>query len=130
MCESEATPDRTEHMSGDDEVTRLRKRIADLLEKFEKSNEIVARRLTELHTDVKVIKEGSKRRDLACTAHHLHTDKLDISLRGNGKEGILVRLNAMEQRGSGKERFAYTIIGALISGMLALGIALIIKLSS
>lgn len=87
-------------------------------------------RLAELHTDVKVIKEASSRRDAACLAHNRRTDELDISLRGNGKKGILVRLNVVEQRSSGKEKFAYLIIGALVTGLFSLGVILVVKLAS
>lgn len=116
-------------MADSTDVTRLHDRIDEVLEKFEESNKVMANKLTELHTDVKVIKEAGKQRDLACTAHNRRTDKLDVSIRGNGKEGVLVRLNAVEQRGLGKERFAYLIIGALVSGLFALGLTIIIKLT-
>lgn len=130
MCKPEAASNGTEYMAEDTDVQRLHERIDEVFEKFEKSSKAVADKLTELHTDVKVIKEASKRRDASCVAHNERTDKLDVSLRGNGKDGALARLTVVEQRGSGKEKFAYLVIGALTSGLFALGIALVIKLSS
>ena len=113
-------------MSEDSDVRRLHERIDEVLEKFES----VANKLIELHTDVKVIKEAGKRRDILCIAHNTRTDTLDVSLRGNGKEGVLARLSTVEQRGLGKERFAYLVIGALGSGLFTLGIVLIVKLAN
>ncbi len=92
--------------------------------------DIVLNKLAELHADVKVIREASSRRDTACLAHNRRTDELDISLRGNGKQGILVRLNAVEQQDSSKEKFAYLIIGALVTGLFSLGLVLVVKLVS
>ena len=115
-------------MATNTDVKRLHERIDTTLEKIEKSNRVVAEKLVELHTDIKVIKEAGKRRDTACLAHHKRTHEIDVSIRGNGKEGVLVRLAGVEQRDAGKDKFAYLIIGALLSGILALIVAGVIKL--
>lgn len=113
-------------MAEDTSIDRLHERIDEVLTK----SGVMAEKLNALHTDVKVIKEAGRRRDVACITHNRRTDELDVSMRGNGKDGVLVRLRAVEQSGSGKEKFAFLVIGAFVSGIFALGIALLIRLAA
>lgn len=121
-------------MMDEDDKKILCSRMSAMTAKFEKCNGEVVSKLNKIHTDVAVIKETCKVRGETCA---VHVEEMDKTLRGNGGNGVLTRLTAQEQkykelekRGSGKEKFAYLVIGALIASSFSLGIALVIKLAS
>ncbi len=49
---------------------------------------------------------------------HVKLDKLDESIRGNGKPGILVRLDRLEQKESKRNKFLWIVVGSLISAVI------------
>ena len=49
---------------------------------------------------------------------HTKLDKLDESIRGNGKPGILVRLDRLEQRDAKRNKFVWLVVGALVSAII------------
>ena len=44
-------------------------------------------------------------------------DRLDVAIRGNGKPGILVRLDRLERVSQVKNRVLWLLIGAVIMGV-------------
>lgn len=121
---------RAEEMNDELVIQRLHDRVDSVLNKVEKSNQTITERLSDLHADVKVIKETSELREEACKKHNDKTEMLDVSIRGNGKKGVLTRLNEVEKRSNTKDKIAYIVIGALTSGVFALVIALITKITT
>ena len=49
---------------------------------------------------------------------HTKLDKLDESIRGNGKPGILVRLDRLEQRDVKRNKFVWIVVGAVVSAII------------
>ena len=49
---------------------------------------------------------------------HTKLDKLDESIRGNGKPGILVRLDRLEQRDAIRKKIFWLVVGALVSAII------------
>ena len=47
-------------------------------------------------------------------------DSLDTAIRGNGKPGILLRLDRLEQNEARRKRLAWFIIGAFVTAMVSL----------
>lgn len=85
-----------------------------LTEKFDSFSKECTQKLSELHTDIVVIKRDVSR-----------VERLDKLVRGNGAKGLVTRVSSLEDKGSGKEKYAYMIIGGLVSGLFALGVILI-----
>jgi len=65
---------------------------------------------------------GNKQYENICkdefTQVHTKLDKLDESIRGNGKPGILVRLDRLEQRDAKRNKFFWIVVGSLISAAI------------
>lgn len=114
---------RVDSMAEDKDIETLHKRIDKLTEKFDKCNGEVVAKLNNIFTSVEVIKKTCETRGKTCAEH---VTELDTMMRGNGKEGVLVRLGNLEQKSVGKEKFAYLTIGALFAGCFSLIVALII----
>ena len=58
-------------------------------------------------------------------------DNLDKHIRGNGRLGILTRLNLIEQRNAIKDRIKYMLFGAALTAVVGLIVKLIwIKLGA
>jgi len=55
-------------------------------------------------------------------AIHEKLDRLDVAIRGNGKPGILIRLDRLEQDAKRQSRLIWLIVGAVVTA-LASGIA-------
>lgn len=55
-------------------------------------------------------------------AIHEKLDRLDEAIRGNGKPGILIRLDRLEQDARRQNRLIWLIVGAVVTA-LASGIA-------
>ena len=123
MCNDLAQ--ETEQMTSNDDVKTLHSRIDALTIKFEKCNGEVISTLNKIATDVAIIKKTCDTRGKTCATH---VDDMDVTLRGNGKDGVLTRLGKLEQRSTGKEKFAYLIIGALAAGSVSLGVAMVMYL--
>ncbi len=49
---------------------------------------------------------------------HVKLDKLDESIRGNGKPGILVRLDRLERETAKRNKFFWVVAGALVSAII------------
>jgi len=110
---------KADYMVSDPDVLHINKRIDKLNEKFDHHNTKVVKKLGELHVDVKLMNSST-------TQHKEDVESLDRIIRGNGSPGMLVRVATLEQRGSSKEKFAYLIIGCLITsciGAIVVGIA-------
>lgn len=112
-------------MVEESDITRIHARIDRLGGKFDDCNHKVLESLSSVISDLKVLTKLFTEREKACKSHTIHTDELDTTLRGNGKKGVLARLAAIEQKDDSKEKFAYLIIGALGSGVIALIVKLI-----
>lgn len=125
MCKTAEPLVTDKQMSTDHDVHTLHQRIDNLTKKTEDFNKEVVKRLSELHTDVRVIRETCKYRGATCA---VHVEELDQMMRGNGGPGVLTRLTTVEQKGHSKEKYAYLVIGALLSGLLSLTITLVSKL--
>lgn len=50
-------------------------------------------------------------------AIHEKLDRLDEAIRGNGKPGILIRLDRLEQDARRQSRLIWLIVGAVITAM-------------
>ena len=46
---------------------------------------------------------------------HRKIDQLDEAVRGNGKPGILLRLDRIEQIEAGRKRLTWIVVGAFVS---------------
>jgi len=53
-------------------------------------------------------------------------DHIDESVRGNGKPGILIRLDRLEQRAKGEARLKWLAISATVSGVVSLVVGVIL----
>lgn len=110
-------------MTSEKDVETLHSRIDKLAEKFEVCNSEVVKKLTGIHTDVEIIKKTCSTRELTCAKR---VNELDIMMRGNGKKGVLTRVETLETKSASKEKFAFLIIGATVTGCISLLIAMII----
>ncbi|MFW6062407.1 MAG: hypothetical protein ACOC93_06320 [Planctomycetota bacterium] len=54
---------------------------------------------------------------------HRKLDRLDEAIRGNGKPGILIRLDRLEQSARRQARLVWLIIGAFVTSGVSLLIA-------
>lgn len=52
---------------------------------------------------------------------HRKLDHLDVAIRGNGKPGIQLRLDRLEQIEAGRKRLTWIVIGAAVSALAAVG---------
>jgi len=50
-------------------------------------------------------------------ALHLKLDRLDEAIRGNGKPGILIRLDRLEQDAKRQSKLIWLILGAVATGL-------------
>lgn len=50
-------------------------------------------------------------------AIHEKLDRLDVAIRGNGKPGILIRLDRLEQDAKRQSRLIWLIVGAVITAV-------------
>jgi len=110
---------KADYMVTDPDVLHINKRIDSLNDKFDNHNSKIVKKLSELHVDVRLITSTKEQ-------HKEDVENLDKIVRGNGSPGMLVRLATLEQRSSSKEKFAYLIIGCLITsclGAVIVGIA-------
>ena len=48
---------------------------------------------------------------------HEKLDRLDVAIRGNGKPGILIRLDRLEQDAKRQSRLIWLLLGALFTGL-------------
>lgn len=48
---------------------------------------------------------------------HEKLDRLDVAIRGNGKPGILIRLDRLEQDAKRQARLIWLLLGALFTGL-------------
>lgn len=124
-----ATQDKngTEDMAEDKDVETLHKRIDKMTDRFEKCNGDVMEKLNAIQSDVNVIKTTCKSRGETCAKHVVELDK---TVRGNGKNGLATRVTSLEQRSTGKEKFAYLVIGILGTAAVSVVVALIAHLIS
>ena len=51
---------------------------------------------------------------------HRKIDSLDAAIRGNGKPGIYLRLDRLEQNEARRKRLAWFVIGAFVTAMVSL----------
>ena len=91
-----------------------------LTKKFDDFSEKCSKKLAELHTDVVVIKREVVR-----------VERLDKIVRGNGDapKGLVTRVSSLEDKGIGKEKFVYVVLGCLITSVFTLGVTLLITLT-
>lgn len=54
---------------------------------------------------------------------HTKLDKLDASIRGNGKPGIQIRLDRLEQDAKRQGRLVWLLLGAVVTG----GVSLLVR---
>lgn len=111
-------------MANDKDIETLHKRIDKLTSKFEKCNGEVVDKLNVIYTAVEVIKKTCETRGKTCARH---VTELDTMVRGNGKKGILTRLEKLETTTTSKEKFAFLIIGAAVTGCVSLILTLLFK---
>ena len=52
-------------------------------------------------------------------AIHSKLDRLDESIRGNGKPGILIRLDRLEQDARRQGRLVWIVVAAAITGLVS-----------
>lgn len=90
------------------DAAELGKKIEVLFEKFDRFSSETSIKLNALHVDVVVIKKE---------LHHI--EQIDKIVRGNGG-GLVTRVTRLEDKGSGKEKWSFLVIGGLISGLIAL----------
>ena len=50
-------------------------------------------------------------------AIHEKLDRLDVAIRGNGKPGILIRLDRLEQDAKRQSRLIWLIVGAVVTAL-------------
>ena len=48
---------------------------------------------------------------------HEKLDRLDVAIRGNGKPGILIRLDRLEQDAKRQAKLIWLLLGALFTGL-------------
>ncbi len=56
-------------------------------------------------------------------AIHAKLDRLDVAIRGNGKPGILIRLDRLEQDARRQGRLLWLIIGAVVTASASAAVA-------
>lgn len=70
--------------------------------------------------------ECNERQLETCQDHfeaiHAKLDRLDESIRGNGRPGILLRLDRLEQSALRHGRLIWMIVGAALSALSSLGL--------
>jgi hypothetical protein len=110
-------------MSEDKDIETLHKRIDKITDHFDQ----VIIKLNAIQTDVSLIKNNCKTRGETCGRKVIDLDK---TIRGNGNHGLVTKVSALEQQNSGKEKFAYLIIGVLGTTLISVGVALISRLIS
>jgi len=52
-------------------------------------------------------------------------EQLDIAIRGNGKPGIQLRLDRLEQVEAGRKRLTWIVVGAFVSAGASAGMQLV-----
>lgn len=117
----------TESMADNKDVETLHQRIDKLTDRFEICNGDIMNKLNAIQNIVDVIKNTCKSRGETCAKHVV---ELDRTVRGNGKEGLVTRITSLEQRSTGKEKFAYFIIGVLGTAAVSVIIAFVSHLLS
>ncbi|MEZ6193748.1 MAG: hypothetical protein R3C45_21100 [Phycisphaerales bacterium] len=50
-------------------------------------------------------------------AIHEKLDRLDVAIRGNGKPGILIRLDRLEQDARRQSKLIWLIVGAVVTAL-------------
>jgi hypothetical protein len=50
---------------------------------------------------------------------HHKLDKLDEAVRGNGKPGILIRLDRLEQDAKRQAKLVWLVVGAAVTGLVS-----------
>lgn len=117
----------TEDMAEDKDVETLHNRIDKMTIRFEKCNGDVMNKLNAIQNDVNIVKTTCNSRGETCAKH---VNELDKTVRGNGKNGLVTRVTSLEQRSTGKEKFAYLVIGILGTAAVSVVVALIAQLIS
>ena len=56
---------------------------------------------------------------------HVKLDRMDEAIRGNGKPGILLRLDRLEQDSRRQGRLTWLLVGGIVTG-LATGLAMLL----
>ena len=84
----------------------------------------IVKELSELRSDIRVIKTTCIARGETCAAH---VGELAQAIRGDGGEaaGLGARVSIIEKRNPSKDKVAWFIIGCLSSGIVSLFTALI-----
>lgn len=114
-------------MPNDRDVDQLHRRIDAMTQKFDACNSDVTKKLNEIHVIVTGVKSTCDSRGKTCAAKVIELDK---SVRGNGKEGLTSRVASLEQKGTGKEKFAYLVIGVMGTAAVSILVTLIAHLVS
>lgn len=103
------------------DLNRLHARIDNVTKDFNEHCDIIVNKITEIHTEVKLIAQVCKSRGEVVT----HLEK---TIRGNSNPGLTSRVELLENTSNSKEKFGYLVIGCLGTGLVSLLIALIINL--
>ncbi len=109
----------TDDMISSNDMFRLHERMDTMVQKFENSVKEIDEKLDNIRTDVTIIKQTCEMRGETCSKHVLELDKII-----RDRNGLLTRVSTVEQNSTGKEKFAWLTIGALVAGAISLIIAL------
>jgi len=109
-------------MQNEDSV-RIERGIEELHKKFDSCTKII----NGMGSDVEVIKNNCKSRADICGKQFqgMEENLLKLTTNMNGDintNGIRTRISKLESNNTSKEKILYLFIGALISGIFALGI--------
>jgi hypothetical protein len=108
----------------DKDVTRLHARIDKLSSEFDESKGDLSEKLNVLHGDIKVLLTTCKQRGQTC--HH-NLVQLDHTVRGNGGEGLVSRMNILENTKNDREKYSYLIIGCISTACVALLVKMVLQ---
>lgn len=56
---------------------------------------------------------------------HRKLDNLDTAIRGNGKPGILLRLDRLEQSEARRNRLIWFVVGAFVTAIVSLALEIL-----
>ena len=115
-----------EKQVSDEDVKVLHTRINILTEKNSENSKEVVSKLNEIATNVAIIKRTCDMRGTVCAKR---VSEMDETLRGNGKSGLLSRVNNLESQRAGKDKFVFLIIGVLATGAISFLVSAIANLT-
>ena len=115
------------HKRIDDISKNFNDKIGEASKKFEENSRRIIDVVSEVASDVKVIKSTCKVRGETCAKQVFD---LDQSIRGNGSKGVLARMGSLEESDKWKSKLIFAAIGCILTIISSIAVFLVINFAN